>query len=520
MKAFFSRLHLGGNKEKEPIVKEKFPPLKPWPPNKDDASSRVTSTPTSYTSFKPLPELSPQVSGRLSTRVLPAHGDDQASSSSSTTPTPPSPTPTHPQQPTTSSTNSAEIQKKVAFISPPPTPGPSLDRALPQSPTPQPPPVVSPTKNSVSRFHAAHAKEPRGSTSSSTRTASPTVAKPDMSSHSLRSGSPYSQMSENTSGSRILAAQSWSEVAEDDLVSNLGSRERTRQEVLFEIIQSEERYVQELVKMKDTFIDPLLHPFASTSASPIGSSTPNLDYDFYRSDSPPVESSDHLPPIAARFMSPTPPTPLLDADSMDSDDDDEADDRMGKGYSSPTNKQRQAAKHNHPRSPYRSTVTRTAKSVPFPSGSRSHHSLPAPPPRSQQLASSTQSLGRQSIADQTSQSPSSKKQPATPMLRKSKKSDAPNPFGDSIAPHQLPEDLRICLQVVDSGVLDGHKRLSESLKKRYDDQYPLVRSLADVFVSNVSSRLLFLYRDLNFHRLISSMAMPHTFYILSVPWSR
>ncbi|KAF8921389.1 hypothetical protein CPB85DRAFT_1428379 [Mucidula mucida] len=467
MKAFFSRLHLGGNKEKEPIVKEKFPPLKPWPPNKDDASSG-----------------SPRRRRRLSTRVLPAHGDDQASSSSSTTPTPPSPTPTHPQQPTTSSTNSAEIQKKVAFISPPPTPGPSLDRALPQSPTPQPPPVVSPTKNSVSRFHAAHAKEPRGSTSSSTRTASPTVAKPDMSSHSLRSGSPYSQMSENTSGSRILAAQSWSEVAEDDLVSNLGSRERTRQEVLFEIIQSEERYVQELVKMKDTFIDPLLHPFASTSASPIGSSTPNLDYDFYRSDSPPVESSDHLPPIAARFMSPTPPTPLLDADSMDSDDDDEADDRMGKGYSSPTNKQRQAAKHNHPRSPYRSTVTRTAKSVPFPSGSRSHHSLPAPPPRSQQLASSTQSLGRQSIADQTSQSPSSKKQPATPMLRKSKKSDAPNPFGDSIAPHQLPEDLRICLQVVDSGVLDGHKRLSESLKKRYDDQYPLVRSLADVFVSN------------------------------------
>jgi hypothetical protein len=35
-----------------------------------------------------------------------------------------------------------------------------------------------------------------------------------------------------------LAAQSWSEVTEEDLVSNLGSRERTRQEVLFEIISS------------------------------------------------------------------------------------------------------------------------------------------------------------------------------------------------------------------------------------------------------------------------------------------
>lgn len=44
----------------------------------------------------------------------------------------------------------------------------------------------------------------------------------------------------NTS-SRILAAQSWSEGAEEDLVTNLGQRERTRQEVLWEIVASEER---------------------------------------------------------------------------------------------------------------------------------------------------------------------------------------------------------------------------------------------------------------------------------------
>ena len=43
--------------------------------------------------------------------------------------------------------------------------------------------------------------------------------------------------------SRILSAQSWSEGAEEDLVSNLGQRERTRQEVLWEIVASEERYV-------------------------------------------------------------------------------------------------------------------------------------------------------------------------------------------------------------------------------------------------------------------------------------
>jgi len=41
---------------------------------------------------------------------------------------------------------------------------------------------------------------------------------------------------------------SWSEGAEEDLVSNLGYRERTRQEVLWEIVASEERFV----------VDPLL----------------------------------------------------------------------------------------------------------------------------------------------------------------------------------------------------------------------------------------------------------------------
>jgi hypothetical protein len=53
----------------------------------------------------------------------------------------------------------------------------------------------------------------------------------------LRSNTPYSQ----SNASRIMTPASWSEHTEDDLVANLGSRERTRQEVLFEIVSSEER---------------------------------------------------------------------------------------------------------------------------------------------------------------------------------------------------------------------------------------------------------------------------------------
>lgn len=279
------------------------------------------------------------------------------------------------------------------------------------------------------------------------------------------------------------------------------------------------RYVQELVKMKDTFIDPLLHPFSTSSTSPL-SSTPNLDYDYFRSESP-VGSTEHLPPIAARFMSPSPtmgattetstlrnkytPTPNIDGDLQDTDEEDEGDDQLGRGYHStakrPPGTISQASKHNHPRSPYRATATKPVTKafngvVPFPS--RSHHSLP-PPPRAN-LNSSTHSLGRTSTGVERERNysqgqaslaaerknGSSALQPKPGMLRKLKKSEVNgNIFGDSLAPHQLPEDLRICLEVVDSGVFDGHKRLSEALKKRYDDQYPLVRSLADVFVSNV-----------------------------------
>ncbi|KAJ8520406.1 hypothetical protein ONZ45_g2746 [Pleurotus djamor] len=359
-----------------------------------------------------------------------------------------------------------------------------------------------------------HGKEPRGSTSTSgpsssktdvssnatsvtvvkatsTRATSPIPSKnpqDGLSMQSLRSGTPYSQMSQ-TSGSRILAATSWSEVIEDDLVSNLGSRERTRQEVLFEIISSEERYVQELIKMKETFIDPLLHPFSTTATTPLSASTPNLDYDYYRSESP-LDSSDNLPPIAARFMSPTPTpgptpsirnkdTPNIDDESMDTDEEAEGDDRVGKPY--------------HPRSPYRATATKKAGgTLPFPS--RSHHSLP-PPARINPNAS-TQSLGRQSTnvererernhSQGQSSKPSTTSSQKPGMLKKFKRNQqsVEDVFGGSIAPHQLPEDLRVCLEVIDNGVLEGHKRLSEALKKRYDDQFPLVRSLADVFVAN------------------------------------
>jgi hypothetical protein len=64
------------------------------------------------------------------------------------------------------------------------------------------------------------------------------------------------------------------------------------------------------------------------------------------------------------------------------------------------------------------------------------------------------------------------------------------------SPHQLPDDLRQCLEVIEDRILAGHLGLSEGLRKRYDEQYPLVRSLADVVVANVGFILFDLHNPL------------------------
>jgi hypothetical protein len=273
-----------------------------------------------------------------------------------------------------------------------------------------------------------------------------------------------------------------------------------------EIRQQSCRYVAELLKMKETFIVPLLHPYAT---SPVASPT-MLEFDDMSRLDTPVESLEHLP-IASRFLSPTPfrsDTPITtdhasrredkDAPNMDSEslnsDLEEDNDRMGKGLheSRRGGQGNLTSRHNHPRSPYGTSRTGKNTSVPFPS--RSHQSLP-PPPRPNPNVASTQSLGRQSFVgpspsekDRDRDRKSTSTHPsAKGMIRKSKKSltKAELIGNGGVAPHQLPDDLKQCLEVIEDSILAGHLKLSEGLRKRYDEQYPLVRSLADVFVANV-----------------------------------
>ncbi|KAH9966729.1 hypothetical protein BC827DRAFT_693372 [Russula dissimulans] len=558
MKALFNRFNRGLSKDKAKDSKDtdlfppppssyqkeklpQLPPLKGWPPPLEQHQHSV-GTPTSISSFKPLPE--------LSSRPLPPIGDIPApladfaplslshsrgplsdvaeEESIDTTIVTRTASPPRPDQDSggrnsrktgsgsISTTNgNNDVQKKVAFISPAPTPTPSslgLDSPVADD-------ASATNKSTVVRSPPTHPRDTRGSTSTAasasrtdvgssknstatvkattTRSApSPYPTKPGYGDgasihQSLRSGTPFSQKSMGS----VLPPASWSEGAEEDLVTHLGPRERTRQEVLWEIVASEERYVAELLKMKDAFIVPLLHPYAT---SPIAS--PMLDYDDVPRLETPVESLEHLP-IASRFLSPpgfrsdTPivmdqasrredkDAPNIDSESLNSDYEDE-NDRMGKGFL-----------EGHRGGQGKNT------SVPFPS--RSHQSLP-PPPRPNPNAASTHSLGRQSLVgpsqekdrdrDRKSINPSGRI-----VLRKSRKSLTKRDLiiNGGVAPHQLPDDLRQCLEVIEDSILAGHLKLSEGLRKRYDEQYPLVRSLADVFVAN--SHILRGYADYVLH---------------------
>ncbi|KAF8343957.1 Dbl homology domain-containing protein, partial [Cantharellus anzutake] len=332
---------------------------------------------------------------------------------------------------------------------------------------------------------------------SSSRTAlvhSPTARKPTYAAsyiaqqevQSMRSSSPMSYLSNRTS---IQAPASWSEAAEEDLVFNLGARERTRQEVLWEI----------LLKMKETFIDPLLHPFSTAPVT--APSLLDVVEDFYlRPETPyipPPGGVENLP-IASRFLSSNPvfrpnfssqpqrspignQTPVIPAPDGESSEEDE----IGRGYA--TGKNTVPGTTN---SPYASgvggRVGNNAKNLPFPS--RSHVSLP-PPPR-QNPQASTASLGRQSViysADQPYRGGAPPSiTPARGDSKSSKKQSTPaepGASGSGLPPHLLPEDLRECLKVLEHTILSGHLSLNEGLRKRYEEQYPLVRSLADVFIS-------------------------------------
>ena len=303
MKALFNRFNRGHSKDKvkdtrdsdpfsssAPYQKEKLPqlpPLRDWPPSPPplEQPQRSIGTPTSITSHKPLPELSSRPLPPIEDTHIPFADYDPISVSHSrgplsdvaeedsfdTTVVTRTASPRADQDSAgrssrktgngsiTTANGSNDVPKKVAFLSPPPTPASfNTDRPLPED-------ASASNKSTVVRSQPSHPRDTRGSMSTaasasrpdvgssknSTQTVKATSTRSVISPHppkqaygdsasihqSLRSATPFSQKSIGS----VLPPASWSEGAEEDLVTHLGPRERTRQEVLWEIVASEER---------------------------------------------------------------------------------------------------------------------------------------------------------------------------------------------------------------------------------------------------------------------------------------
>lgn len=133
--------------------------------------------------------------------------------------------------------------------------------------------------------------------------------------------------------------------------------------------------------------------------------------------------------------------------------------------------------------------------VPFPPGantgtrsappSRSHQSMP-PPTRASALPGPSyqpdvqQRLASTELARRQHQKPL----PAFPSTGATAAAAA-RPADSHAEVLGLPDELREILEVLRDGILPGHLTLGKALRARHEEQFPLVRSLADIFTQHV-----------------------------------
>ena len=257
---------------------------------------------------------------------------------------------------------------------------------------------------------------------------------------------------------------------------------RTRTFLACNLLQQPRRYVAELLKMKETFINPLLHPYVNTSPFIL------VERDNMSQVETLVDSPEHLP-IASRFL----PSPAVGSDGSE--------DHNGSAGSTSHTSHRggqadlESVLEGDPREPLNSQTPRNSFVTVF----LSRLSLRS---RTRRHTAPTATLGRRPSAQLSSTEKdkdldrmSTSTDPTIPGAQQKVQetfTKADLTACDGVSPHQLPDNLRLCLEGIE-GILGDHLKLIKILRKRYNEQYPLVRSLADVFIDNVRLLILLFY---------------------------
>lgn len=231
-----------------------------------------------------------------------------------------------------------------------------------------------------------------------------------------------------------------------------------------------ERYVNELHKLVETFCKALLPPSAQSPSLDLYNPQENLARTLSPhmqspslSPTSPTDSNDSHLPIAARYASSTSRSTGLSSGLRSASGSTAASETR-----SPTDARLNAYNILTNGRPSHKVSQATMNQ------GRSHHSLP-PPPRNVATNNNVPTSSFSASYARMSRQPG-----------KSAKGDRRGSTQSTTQPIVLPEELESVLAVLSGGILEGHIKLAAALKKRYDNQYPLVRSLADVFTAHVS----------------------------------
>ena len=222
------------------------------------------------------------------------------------------------------------------------------------------------------------------------------------------------------------------------------------------------RYVAELVKLYETFARALLPPSATLQSLNLFDVSKTLTGTFSRTMSPslsthsgnsptsPTSSFDHVLPIAAQYTSSSPAASNARMNAYNTLTSGRPSEGPGRNISGSTSSSDQSS-----------------------SAARSHMSLPA-----------SRRDGSGGSLPHTFRASSALGSKASTRDSRFASGSSMSSFAANVP---LPEDFEKVLTVITGGILQGHVKLAAALRKRYEDQYPLVRSLADVFTSHVST---------------------------------
>ncbi|SCZ91375.1 BZ3500_MvSof-1268-A1-R1_Chr1-2g01368 [Microbotryum saponariae] len=379
--------------------------------------------------------------------------------------------------------------------------------------------IISTTTNN-SRVSIANTLPVRSNSVASTNAPTPTLGQERTTSPlsiSPSSITAHSHLSFASSNTRLGGASwgvgsapaTWSELANPDLVDNVSARERTRQEILWEVVASEERYVLELRSLVNLYVAPLLHPLLTTTTVPATkTATPSLSFLSSPSPIPTVvsprpssssstpyrhsasihaESSSDLP-IAARFSRSLHtvsrdhlPEPVThDTDDASSLSTPRAGSRATQNSANASSAEEKVKNARlslpDPAASYRGPSSQGIRGRVYSSfGAQSTSSLIGPDAGSSHKPGAVSTTNRNRFSTMSFKNAmASMRSVATPNHETADEAEEVGP-----AP-SLPDALRNVLESV-LEMLKGHEVLASSLKEQWAKAFPLVRGLAAIW---------------------------------------